>query len=65
MIELVKDYLKSIEFYLDDEILSVEPFVADGEQQFEIWVKNMWVEPGKSEVYVSISELLVFIYNKN
>jgi hypothetical protein len=60
MNELLKAYLESKTDNV--EIIRYETFIEDEEQQYEVWVRDYWAEVGKSVYYVSVSDLLVFMF---
>lgn len=67
MEQLIQDYLNSTGNYSTDlgcgVVKRVEPFIEDGEQQFEATVTNSWLDSGVETVHISISDLLGFMHS--
>ena len=65
MEKLLDSYLKHIDSHLESgEIIAYEPFIEDGEQQYDVKVKSLWIPTGYENVYVSVSDLLSFMWSQ-
>lgn len=66
MMQLLDSYLTYKNLLLaDDNIINYEPFIEDGEQQYDVKIENFWVATGYEHVYVSVSDLLAFMWSKD
>lgn len=65
MEKLIKAYLKHIRYYLaDGEILSIHSVFDGHECLYEIEVRNELLALGSTSITVSVSDLLVFLFER-
>lgn len=61
MNKLIEDYFKK-QLLRDEEIISIEPFIHDNEQQWRVTYVNICCISGADFEEITISELLSFMY---
>ena len=65
MEKLIKAYLKHIKYYLaDSEIFSIYSVFDGDECLYEIEVSNDCLASGRENITVSVSDLLVFLFER-